>query len=128
MKKTLLTISVSFFILVVLVTIGSFYLLQARQAPPSFLNKVSPTQEPTLTPINPKHCNSSDDCVTSCGSEVGRGDCYNKNYYPKDYDMYSDWKSPMDNTCCTCENCASCITCECINNTCTSKEADGDCC
>ena len=75
---------------------------------------------PHSVTYNLKYCETDDDCLTSCGGEVGRGSCYNKAYVDPD--------NPPDKTCCLCEICLSCITCECIDNICTAKSAEGNCC
>ena len=71
-------------------------------------------------PMPSNYCQTDNDCVTSCGEKIGRGSCYNKAFVTPD--------NPPDNTCCICENCQPCITCECIDNVCTSKATGGTCC
>ena len=67
-----------------------------------------------------KYCESDDDCITSCGREIGRGSCYNK--------AFVEPNNPPDNTCCRCEDCRPCITCKCIYNTCMPEKTGGTCC
>lgn len=71
-------------------------------------------------PGDSRYCESASDCVTSCGREIGRGSCYNKAYTTED--------NPIDNVCCFCENCAQCMSCECIDNTCTARPTQNACC
>lgn len=65
-------------------------------------------------------CGSDDDCRTSCDKKIGRGNCYNKEY------LY-DYGKP-DDVCCYCRDCRPCITCECIDNTCTPKPLENQSC
>ena len=67
-----------------------------------------------------KYCDTDDDCLTSCGEEIGRGECFNKKYISFD--------NPPDNICCACENCNPCYRCTCDNNICTPVRTAGDCC
>ena len=70
--------------------------------------------------LDKKYCEFDDDCVTSCGGEEGRGDCFNKKFV--------SFNNPPDNICCACENCAPCYTCACEDNVCTSEKSINSCC
>ncbi|MFH1749703.1 MAG: META domain-containing protein, partial [bacterium] len=52
------------------------------------------------TSDNPEYCETSDDCVTSCGPKIGRGNCYNKSHVtPFNYSVPPSPYSSVDSIC-----------------------------
>ena len=66
-----------------------------------------------------KYCEEDKDCITSCGSSIGKGNCFNIRYVKING---SAIRSPLDDTCCGCDY-VQYNHCECQNNQCkTIKE------
>jgi len=76
----------------------------------------------TIKEIPPeKYCKTDEDCLTSCGTKIGKGSCYNKNYF--EFDEKGMLVNQIDNTCCECDY-TECNHCICKNNYCTVKKGE----
>jgi len=67
-----------------------------------------------------KYCENDDDCLTSCGTVVGPGSCYNKEYVQK-FNFSDPTNNSIDETCCECDYFEP-HSCFCMNNYCTINE------
>ena len=71
-----------------------------------------------------KYCEKDEDCLTSCGSPEGHGECFNKDYV-KSFNLTGlinkPINSPIDGACCACPTSEGVVQCLCQNNICSGK-------